>query len=234
MLGHAGDGTVRQWVETAEAFPDPRSRIAPWTTHRDLRHHADRHSIITPGMTSRQARAATGKAPLERKAMSRLTVESLADDVIDCLLWPGVKEAVAQRQAMSQEERRASRLAAQAATEADKAKQERRKATRKLWDSDDPYRLVADLQTKFSDFEDNLRLITLLVLEFGHQAVPQEYWDEFVALLQRIDDEAYDTILAIKGEQPSRPRVDFEVPQAGPRQPGSRPRELPAPNDASV
>lgn len=212
------EATIRVWFETAEAEPDPAYRIAPWTTHRDMRKEPRRRELIRPGMTSREAREALGKTPIDMKTNSRLTVDDIAARVLEDYEWPGVREAVERLRDLTREQRLARNASRQAYRDRMRLIDNAKKKARKDWSEDSPYRVISDLKSKMLQFETDLGVITTIVLQFGRGAVPEEYWHEFLELLERVGDEAYDTINAINRGAPRGAQ-------------GSGPRQLPAPPD---
>lgn len=199
--------SIRQWLETSESEPDVEYRIAPWTTHRDLRNHPDRRQIITKGMTTREARAAIGKAPIDRMTNQSLVakygeeeaIRMIARNVFEDLLWPGVAEAVEEAKELTRSQRRARRAATQAVNENQRIIDEARRTSRKNWEAQSPYRVVSDLKAKLLQFQGDLTVITMIIMKYGRSAVPDEYWGELLQILQLVGDHAYDVIDAIKG-----------------------------------
>jgi hypothetical protein len=122
-------GNLKSYREVARAWPSAQRVAASWTAHRTLKNMTERFEIIRPGMTLREAIAATGKDPADTEHPSRWSTERRVPFIIAQLLDPTISKAVRQEL----DERKGARAAKTAAKMVDEERSaEYRNALREL------------------------------------------------------------------------------------------------------
>lgn len=188
----ANEGELRRLRDVAAKWPATRRVAASWSAHRDLKDHAERFSLIRPGMTVREAAEAAGKQPIDAKPITRMKLDEKAALVVTLLMDKNVNDLVSAKLAERGAARRTQRAARMASDERSAEYKNAMRALRQAQSTKSPEVAFLEVIFKIQEAAEYVRAVVSAATETDSALplVPENRRPELIFAVDALSDVA--------------------------------------------